>query len=267
MRVTCPAFGTVLDLDRPPRRVVSFVSSATETLFELGCGGAVVGVTPYCARYVDGLAAPVVGDYLKADLAALKALEPDLVLVTLGIQTAFGRRLAQAGLPVFALPLPASRHGILENQLTLGGLMHRVPEARALNRRLEAGFAALLADAPAHPLAVFAELWFGRHLRGVGGLTFIHDLIELAGGRPVALPGSEAYPRLDEATLKTLRPERWILFQEPEFPVDAAALRAQRGWPEGVPVIASTVDKGRNLIHDGPSFLDTARWLKAQLVG
>lgn len=265
MRVTCPAFGTVLDLERPPRRVVSFVSSATETLFELGCGEAVIGVTPYCSRYVDGLSAPVVGDYLKTDLAALKALEPDLVLVTLGIQTAFGRRLAQAGLPVYALPLPASRHGILENQLTLGGLMHRVPEARALSRRMEAGFAALLADAPANPPEVFAELWFGRHLRGVGGLTFIHDLIELAGGRPVDLPGSEAYPRLEEATLKALRPERWILFQEPDFPVDAAALRAQRGWPEALPAIASTVDKGRNLIHDGPSFLDTAHWLKAQL--
>ena len=30
--------------------------------------------------------------------------------------------VAQAGLPVYALPLPASRFGILENQLTLGGL-------------------------------------------------------------------------------------------------------------------------------------------------
>lgn len=254
-----------LDLAKPPRRVISFVSSATETLFALGCGEAVVGVTPYCARYVDGLQAPIAGDYLWADLEHLRGLEPDLVLVTSGIQTALAQRLAEAGLPVHALPLPASRFGILENQIALGGLLHRVAEARALCARMEAGFAELIATAPSARPKVFIEMWCGRHLRGVGGLSFIHDLVELAGGEPVPPVRAEAYPQPDLDQVATLRPDLLLLFQEPEHPVDGPTLLAECGWIWGLRIINSDITKGRNIIHDGPSYLNTAQWLRGQL--
>lgn len=263
--MTCPTHGTTLDLDAPPRRVISFVSSATETLFELGCGEALVGATPYCGRYVEGLEVPVVGDYLKADIPSLRALEPDLVLVTSGIQSAFAHRLSEAGLPVYALPLPASRFGILENQVALGGLMHRVAQARALGTRMEAGFAQLIATAPARRPKVFIEMWCGRHLRGIGGLSFIQDLVELAGGDPVPAVASEAYPIPHLPTVEALKPEVILFFQEPEFPVDARAVLAERGWDWAPRLISSDITKGRNIIHDGPSYLDTARWLRGQL--
>jgi len=256
-----------LNLARPPRRVISFVSSATETLFALGCGEAIVGVTPYCARYVDGLQAPVAGDYLRADIEHLRSLEPDLVLVTSGSAPALAQRLTEAGLPVHALPLPASRFGILENQITLGGLMHRVAEARVLCSRMEAGFAQLIAIAPSQRPKVFIEMWCGRHLRGVGGLSFIHDLVELAGGEAVPPVRAEAYPLPDLEQVAALRPEVILLFQEPEHPVDGPALLAERGWTWNPRLIESDITKGRNIIHDGPSYLDTARWLRGQLHG
>jgi len=267
MLATCAVHGTRLDFATAPRRVISFVSSATETLFELGCGDSVIGVTPYCGRYVPGLSAPVVGDYLRADIEQLRALEPDLILVTSGIQAALGKRMAEAGLPVYALPLPVSRFGILENQITLGGLMHRVGEARALSTRMEAGFAKLSTTVPSHRPTVFTEMWCGRHLRGIGGLSFIHDLVALAGGAASPMIRSEAYPAPDLEAVAALHPEVILFFQEPEFPVDAAALLAKRGWTWGPRVISSDITRGRNIIHDGPSYLDTARWLREQLHG
>jgi ABC-type Fe3+-hydroxamate transport system substrate-binding protein len=260
-----PARRTPIGQSQTPKRVVSFVSSATETLFDLGCGETVVGVTPYCSRYVDDLRVPIVGDYLRADIARLRDLEPDLVLVTSGIQTPLGHRLAEAGLPVHELPLPSSRFGILENQITLGGLMHRVPEARALCSRMEAGFAHLMAHSPTKPPSVFIEMWCGRHLRGIGGLSFIHDLIELAGGRPVPGASSETYPVPDLKAIATLKPDVILLFQEPEHPVDGLSLIAERGWGWNPRLIGSDITKARNIIHDGPSYLDTARWLWAEL--
>jgi ABC-type Fe3+-hydroxamate transport system substrate-binding protein len=266
MPVTSPSPAAKWDLATPPRRVISFVSSATETLFALGCGEAAVGVTPYCGRYVEGLQAAIAGDYLKADVEHLRSLEPDLVLVTSGIQAALAHRLAEAGLPLHALPLPASRFGLLENQIALGGLMHRVTEARALCTRMEAGFADLIASAPARRPTVFIEMWCGRHLRGIGGLSFIHDLVELAGGVAIPSARSEAYPVPDLTAVAALRPETILFFQEPEFPVDAASLIAERGWTWGPRIISSDITKGRNIIHDGPSYLDTARWLRQQLL-
>lgn len=264
MRVSVPALGTTLALDRPAARVVSLVSSATETLFALGAGEAVVGVTPWCARYVPGLAAPVVAEYVSADPGVVAALRPDLVLATDGVQLPLARRLAAAGLPVLILPVPRSRAGILENTVWVGALVGRLAEAHALCDRLEAGCAELVRSAPARRRRAYCELWFGAHLRRPGGLAFVHDLLWLAGLDPIHGGRADAYAEPDLDEVRRLAPEWVVVFSEPEHPVDARALLAERGWDAAfAPRLAvSTVERGRNLIHDGPSFLDTARWLR-----
>lgn len=268
MNVAVPALGTSLALRRPAARVVSLVSGATETLFALGAGDAVVGVTPWCARYVPGLAAPVVAEYVSGDPAAVAATRPDVVLATDGVQLPLARRLAAAGLPVFVLPVPRSRAGILENTVALGALVGRLAQARALCDRLEAECAELVRTAPAPRPRAYCELWFGRHARRPGGLAFVHDLLWLAGLDPVHGDRADAYERPDLAEVARLAPQWVVVFSEPEHPVDARALLAERGWDRAFsPRLAiSTVDLGRNLIHDGPSFVETARWLRAQLL-
>jgi iron complex transport system substrate-binding protein len=265
LKVRVPALGTSLALERPAARVVSLVSSATETLFALGAGETVVGVTPWCARYVPGLAAPVVSDYVSGDPAAIAAVRPDLVVATDGVQLPLARRLAAAGLPVFLLPVPRSRAGILESTIALGALVGRLAEARALADALEGECAALVASAPSPRPRAYAELWFGRHVRRPGGLAFVHDLLWLAGLDPVHGSRNDAYEAPDLDEVARAAPEWVVFFSEPEFPVDARALVAERGWDRAfAPRIAvSTVERGRNLIHDGPSFIETARWLRS----
>jgi ABC-type Fe3+-hydroxamate transport system substrate-binding protein len=266
MRVTVPALGTALDLPPAPR-VVSLVSSATEVLFAIGAGAQVVGVTPYCARYVEGLTAPVVADYVDADPEAVRAVRPDLVLATDGVQLPLARRLAAAGLPVYLLPVPSSRFGLLENAVLTGALTGHLAAARALGDRLEREAAALAALAPSPRPRVYAELWFGRHARRPGGRSFVHDLVTLAGGEHVFGDRPDAWAPLDLDAAARARPEVVVVFSEPEFPVDPAALVRERGWDRAFAprVVASSTERGRNLIHDGPSLLETARWLAGAL--
>jgi ABC-type Fe3+-hydroxamate transport system substrate-binding protein len=265
MRVSVPLLGTTLELPPAPR-VVSLVSSATEVLFALGAGPEVVGVTPYCARYVPGLTTPVVADYLEADPAALRAVRPDLVVATDGVQLPLARRLTAAGLPAYVLPVPSSRFGLLENAVQLGALVGRLAEGRALCDRLEQEAAALMAAAPARRPLVYAELWFGRHARRPGGRSFVHDLVTLAGGRHLFGDRPDGYGALELEAVAAARPEVVVVFSEPEHPVEARALVARRGWDAFSPrVVVSTVERGRNLIHDGPSLLETARWLAGEL--
>ena len=266
MRVTCPLSGATFALPPAPR-VVSLVSSATEVLDAVGARHLLVGVTPYCGRYVPGLAAPVVADYLEADEAAVRAVRPDLVVATDGVQLPLARRLAAAGLPVYVLPVPSSRFGLQENAVVLGALTGRLAEARALCDRLEREAAALAAAAPDPRPKVYAELWFGRHARRPGGRSFVHDLISLAGGDHLFGARPDAWAPLDLEAVAVARPEVVVVFSEPEFPIDAAALVAERGWAAafGPRVVVSTTERGRNLIQDGPSLLETARWLAAEL--
>ena len=63
------------------RRIVSLVPSITESLFALGLGERVVGVTDWCVHPADGVAAlPKVGGTKDADVEAIERLAPDLVI-------------------------------------------------------------------------------------------------------------------------------------------------------------------------------------------
>ncbi|MBI5067899.1 MAG: ABC transporter substrate-binding protein [Deltaproteobacteria bacterium] len=269
MKVRSAALESSFDLPGRDARVVCLVSSATETLEALGAAASVVGISPYCARYAPAVRAPVVGDYVDADPEAIRAVRPDLVLVTDGVQLPLARRLAAAGLPAYLLPVPQSRFGILENTVALGALTGRLAEARALCGALEQGCAALAASAPARRPRAYAELWFGRHPRRPGGRSFVHDLLELAGAEHLFGDRPDGYAPLELEETARRAPDLFVLFSEPEFPVDPAALLAERGWdgPRAPRVIRSGVERGRNLIHDGPSFLATARWLRGELLG
>ncbi len=126
LRLYCDSLGKFVVIPRYPRRIVSLVSSLTETLYEMGAGDRVVGVSSYCGRYVAGLTAPIVGDYLRVDENLLQQIEPDLVLTTTGVQRSLGRHLSTIGFPVFSFPLPGSLYGILENVIMLGCLLDQI---------------------------------------------------------------------------------------------------------------------------------------------
>ncbi|MFU8771696.1 MAG: helical backbone metal receptor, partial [Anaerolineales bacterium] len=70
-----------LHLSSPPKRVVSLVPSMTESLFDLGFGDAVVGITDFCVHPAEHLAGiRRIGGPKKPRLDEIIGLNPDLVL-------------------------------------------------------------------------------------------------------------------------------------------------------------------------------------------
>ena len=61
------------------------------------------------------------------------------------------------------------------------------------------------------------------------------------------------------------RPDIHLFFHEPEYLIDPTELVRDRGRNPDTPVIISTVECGKNVIQDGPSFLDIAAWLQKKL--
>ena len=64
-----------------PQRVISLVPSVTETLFDLGVGDRVIGVTDYCTRPPQTAALPRLGGTKNPDLKEIFDLRPDLVIM------------------------------------------------------------------------------------------------------------------------------------------------------------------------------------------
>jgi ABC-type Fe3+-hydroxamate transport system substrate-binding protein len=264
MKLYCdPLADFVLIPDRP-RRIVSLASGFTEALVHMGYGGSIVGFSEFCPRYVPEPKVPIVGDYLKIDDALLGAVQPDLILLSTGVQRVLAKKLHGQGLPVFVLPLPNSLYGILENVMALGALVDDLLAARALAQRWNRLFLDLEADAPVPRPRVYVELWFGKHVRMAGGLTFVHDLIEAAGGENIFGDVRTGYLELDVQAVERRRPDLFLCFSEPEHPVQAADLQRERKW--SYPFIQADVAPEHNLIHDGPSMMKAAQWLHRQIL-
>ncbi len=268
-RVRCDALGEIVTLPKTPRRVAVLASGLTEAIWEMGLAERVAAVSQYCQRYVNTGARPVAGDYLRIDEDALRRVNADLVLMTNGVQLGVARRLRAAGFPVFVLPVPDSVFGILENIRRLGALLNAMPPALALTEKMAEEIAALLAVTPGRRPLVYTELWFGRHPRRTGGLSFARDIVRLAGGEFWGEEIAGGYLPLDLAAVEKAGPEVVLVFwEEDDFPVDVRALLAARGWEGKWPfrVIEASIARGKNLIHDGPSILETARWLGGEFL-
>ncbi|MGJ8454541.1 helical backbone metal receptor [Pseudothermotoga sp. U03pept] len=246
-------------------RIVSLVSGFTETLFEIDAKDQVVGVSTYCSRYVKDLQAVVVGDYLSVDKQQLRTLKPDLVLLTTGVQEKLAAQLKREGFTIFVLPLAKSISGIWENIITLGGLTGKLKEAKELVHKQQMKLCNLQEQNDFNHEPIYVELWLGRYLRTIGGLSFIDDLVYFAGGKNIFSDLCESYITPDLKAVEMLKPKTAIFFQEPDFPIDPSEILRSRKWNWFQKIIHSGITKGRNIIHDGPSILDTIFWLSEQL--
>ncbi len=186
-----------------PRRIVSIVPALTEMLFAIGAGPQVVGVSSF-ARFpaaVEGL--PRVGALLDPDMERVFSLRPDLVLLY-GSQRDQRAQIARAGIPVFSY-----RHGGLDDVTAtvreLGRRTGHAAEAGVVAEEIEREVAAIRARVagrtPARALVVIGrEPGIIRNVYASGGIGFIHDMLEAAGGenvfadvaREAAQPTSEA---------------------------------------------------------------------------
>ncbi len=264
IRIYSELLGDFVQLPAAPRRIVSLASGLTEALVHMGYGDSIVGLSSWCPNFTPQLHVPIVGNYLTIDEEKLRAVQPDLILLTTGVQRGLARKLHKAGWPVYVLPLPNSLHGILENAMTLGALVNDLPAARALAQRWNRLFLDVRVDSPTPKPRLYAELWFGKHARMAGGLTFVHDLIEVAGCENIFGNARKGYLELDLREVERRQPDFFLLYSEPEYPVDAAALQVERGWD--FPVIQADISPSHNIIHDGPSMMDALNWLR-QCVG
>jgi ABC-type hemin transport system substrate-binding protein len=212
-----------------PRRIVSLVPSLTEALFALGLGERVVGVTAWCVHPAEAVAAvPKVGGTKSADLAAIRALAPDLVIAN---QEENRRRdverLEAHGIRVW-LTYPrtvAEGAAVLAELAELGA----APEARA---RVVAPVLAAVAEAertrPERSVPVFCPIWRNPWM-AVGGDTYADDLLSLCGGRNVfGARGGRRYPRVTQDEIVAAAPEVVLLPDEPYAfgAEDEAELRA-----------------------------------------
>jgi ABC-type Fe3+-hydroxamate transport system substrate-binding protein len=208
---------SVLDNDMPdfvgpPRRVVSLVPSTTESLFELGLGEAVVGITTFCIYpegRLDGL--PRLGGPKNPDIAAIRDLQPDLALANHEENTRQAiEAIQEAGIPVW-VSFPRSVAQAIEFLLQLAAIFQdEAAEGRV--KSLAAGVEQtrrLMMEKKR--TRYFCPIWKDRTAAGLpwwmtfNRETYSHDLLDLLGGENIFRDRERRYPL--EADLGLAKPQ------------------------------------------------------------
>jgi iron complex transport system substrate-binding protein len=175
-----------------PERIVCLTEETTETLYLLGQGHRVVGVSGYTVRPVEARGKPRVSAFINANFDKIASLRPDLILAFSDLQADIVRQLIARGYTVMTFN-QRSIAEILRMIRMLGGLVGCQAEAEQLAATLEGGLEAIRASAARFPFRprVFFEEWDDPL---ISGISWVDELIEIAGGAPL-------FPALRAASL------------------------------------------------------------------
>jgi len=171
-----------------PSRIVSLVPAVTEMLFVVGAGSRVVGVSSFDTEPPEVSSRARVGGLLDPDLERILALEPDLAIVY-ATQTDLIRQLERAGVPLYRYE-HAGLADVLATLRAIGARVGHGGEAEAAAARIEARLAAIARTVGDRPrprtLVVFGRDRMAlRNVFASGGVGFIDDMLEAAGGANV----------------------------------------------------------------------------------
>jgi iron complex transport system substrate-binding protein len=213
--------GRKIYLAQAPNRLVSLAPSITETLYAIGLADRVVGVTEFCDYPPEARNKPKVG-YSNPNLETIVALQPDLVLAPRDfIRPDVLGKLEQLKIPTFVVEAKTVEDIASQIQL-IGRMLDRSEVANPIAMELRRRLTELKrrTEMLARPRVLY--VLNSQPLITVGPGSFIHQLIEIAGGANVAAGAASPYPRLSiEAVLK----------EDPQliiFPVGAS-----EGIPQG----------------------------------
>ncbi len=166
-----------------PRRIVCLTEETTETLYLLGQGDRIVGVSGYTVRPPEARLKPKISAFINAKFDKIQALEPDLVLAFSDLQADLVAELIRRGIPVVTFN-QRSVAEILQMIGMLGGLIGCQAAAEKLADTLSADLDRIRDAGANFPLRlrVLFEEW-DEPL--ISGIRWVEELVEIAGGAPI----------------------------------------------------------------------------------
>jgi ABC-type Fe3+-hydroxamate transport system substrate-binding protein len=210
------------------RRLVCLAPSITDTVYALGRGDDIAGVTDYTRYPAEARNKPSVGGVIDPSLEKLVSLKPDLVLAIGELNNqALTRSIEKLGVPVFVVH-PHGLHDIYHSIASIGAAIGAERDAAALVARLRAREDAVRRQvAEGSRPSVFFLLW-PDPIMTAGRGAFITELIEVAGGTSITADLPNEWSRLSFETVLARQPEYLLLIRGSDLTLES--LRRRGGW-------------------------------------
>lgn len=272
MRTWLAGVVLALALKAQPARIVSTFPSITETLFALGAGDRVVGVSNYCRYPRAVLSLPKIGTYAKPDPEKIALLRPDMVIIQ---KTAAGLadRLSALGIPHAEVKIGslAEVYSMIGDIGRAVGLQERAEKLNSeIRLRLDAVRAETAGKArPTVMIVVGRTPGMLTNLVAVGPGGYLGELLEIAGGANVLSETIIAYPHISLETVVRLNPDVILdlsLMGDP----DAQEDRLRQPWLSHRELSAVRNAKifgltSESLVTPGPRVVDAVELIRTKL--
>ncbi|HEY6202974.1 MAG TPA: cobalamin-binding protein [Candidatus Limnocylindria bacterium] len=237
-----------MTLPKRPERIVSIGPSITEFLFALGAGPRVVGVDDFSDEPAAASQLEKVGG-IKVNFEKVVSLKPDLVL-SVKFSDGTIEKLASAGLLVLVVD-PQSAGDVARTAILLGRAVGSDGEtmARDIQKHVD-DVRSKTGGATTKP-RVYHEIDASDPTKifTVGPGSYIHDLIEIAGGVNIAARATSAYPQLSAEEILRSDPEI-IVLAAADYSAKPDQVAARAGWS------AISAVKNKRIVTIAPNLIN-----------
>jgi ABC-type Fe3+-hydroxamate transport system substrate-binding protein len=210
------ARGRAMELAVPPERVISLVPSLTETLFELGLGERIVGVSRYCKYPADQIDSRTrVGGVHDPDRGKILSLEPDLIIANMEENRKEDIEFFEGkGLRVY-MTFSKTVEDVISLIEELGELAEVIPRAQEISRDMRKEYDRIRkSEKESRPLRVFYPVWRNPYF-SINRDTYIHHVLAVCGGENIFADEEKRYFPVTLETVAERRPEVILLPSEP----------------------------------------------------
>jgi iron complex transport system substrate-binding protein len=191
-------------------RIVSTSPAITETLFALGLGERVVGVSEYCHYPPEAASRTKVGSYLRPNVETIVRLKPDIVIVE-RLPNNATEQLKIAGIRVNPVVVGNVQDN-LRMMEAIAAATNAQDRGKALTSKIRTALDRVRADGAAHKRKTCLFI-VGRtpgqleSMIAVGKGSYLNELITIAGGRNMLAESAASYPKISLETVVRLQPD------------------------------------------------------------
>ncbi len=202
-----------LTLPEKCEKIVSFSPAVTESLFLMGLGELVKGVSVYCVHPEEARKKKIVGAYNTFKEKAIDEINPDIIFTTTGYQLELIKKLADI-YPVYPVRLPPTLSELVANCVEVGLVAGYAKEARELQSKLFNELYELKRNPNLTGIKIYIEIDLGGPVT-FGAYSYITDGINFLGAENIF--GNEAFEWLipDDKKVIELNPD--IIIYEPKM--------------------------------------------------
>ena len=205
--------GREIEINFPPKRIISLVPSQTELLFDLGLKKEILGITKFCKHPKDKFKHTTkIGGTKKLFLEKIKSLQPDLIIGNKEENEQQQIKELMKHFPVWISDIEtlADATEMIEQ---IGELVNKKEEALKISLHIKSDFENLIESLKAtSPKSAAYFIWKNPNMLA-GKQTFINEMLPYCGLNNIL--ELNRYPELSDKELHKLNPEVVLLSSEP----------------------------------------------------